>query len=312
MAVLVPGPIHLEACLLGGQSFVWERVNGSYEGVVGDRFVRIRRPPDLPAALPADPPADPSADASDAALVEGLSPSAARQLFRADQDLAAVRRRLSRHGALSARLGRWPGLRVLRTDPWTTLVSFILSQNSHVARITRNLGDLSAALGEPVQGGTAPRPGAGRRHALPRPAALVEAGEGALRKLGVGYRAPYLVEAARMVDEGRLDLDRLAEADHDAAREALLQVPGVGPKVAACVQLFGLDQPSAFPVDRWVARALRRDLPEAPARDDRLEAFARQRYGGDAGHAQQVLFHDERTREGGGAGRRRPGGGRPA
>lgn len=281
MTTRLEGPLDPDACLLGGQTFAWRRLGRDgdgppvYEGIVGDRLVRVR------------PSAEPSGGD---VLVEGLPEADARRLFRADEDHAALRQRLAADPALAPLVARWPGLRVVRVDPWEALVSFILSQNSHVARITRNLQDLAAAMGDPVGSGAKGRP----LHAVPSPEGIVEAGEARLRALGTGYRAPYLVAAATRVASGDLPLDDLRGADHDEARRALLEVPGVGPKVADCVLLFGLDDTSAFPVDRWVARSLSARYPDAPDRPDDWRAFARDRFGDDAGHAQQFLFHDGR------------------
>lgn len=265
MATRIAGPIDLEAVLFGGQSFVWRRVDDGYEGVVGDRLVHVR-------------------DDDGDAVVEGLPADRARRYFGADDDHAAIRDRLADDPVVAERIRRWPGLRVLHTEPWPCLVSFILSQNSNIPRITRNLRDISRALG----------PRVGDRHAVPSARALVAAGEDRLRGLGVGYRAPYVVQAAKRVADGRLDLDALEEVPHETARKVLLDVPGVGSKVADCVLLFGLGRLEAFPVDRWVARSLAELYPEAPERLEPARAFARERFGEVAGYAQQFLFHDRR------------------
>lgn len=265
MPAHVPGPVDLEAVLAGGQTFVWDRVDGGWEGVVDGRLVRAW-----------------SEDGE--VLVEGLPKDEARAYFRADDDHEQIRARLAKDPVVAKRLRRWPGLRVLRTRPWPCLVSFILSQNSNIPRITRNLRDLSRELGPAVDG----------RHDVPPPDALVDAGEARLRDLGVGYRAPYLVGTAERVADGEVDLETLREAPYHDARDALMELPGVGPKVAECVLLFGLDEPSAFPVDRWVARSLAELYPSAPAAPDPARRFARDRFGPDAGYAQQFLFWDRR------------------
>lgn len=265
MTVHVPGPIDLEAVLAGGQTFVWDRVDGGWEGVVDGRLVRAR------------------AEGGDV-RVEGLPEPDARAYFRADDDHERIRARLAKDPVVAERIRRWPGLRVLRTRPWPCLVSFILSQNSNIARITRNLRDLARDLGPAVDG----------RHDVPPPDALVDAGEARLRDLGVGYRAPYLVGTAERVLDGRTDLEALRDADPATARRELLACPGVGPKVAECVLLFGLGALSAFPVDRWVARSLAELYPSAPASPEPARRFARDRFGPDAGYAQQFLFWDRR------------------
>jgi N-glycosylase/DNA lyase len=108
----------------------------------------------------------------------------------------------------------------------------------------------------------------------------------------MGFRAPYLLAAARRVATGELDLARLGGMTLAAARAELMQVPGVGPKIADCVLLFAYGHPGAFPLDVWMLRALRqlyfRGRRPPPAR---LRRFAATHFGPYAGYAQQYLFH---------------------
>ena len=172
-----------------------------------------------------------------------------------------------------------PGLRVLRQPPWETLVAFIISANNNVARIRGCVRRLIDALGE---GG-----------AFPAPDRLAEASEERLRALGMGYRARYLIGAARAVADGS-DLDALKALDYEAAHGALLSLPGVGDKVADCVQLFGLNQSEAFPVDVWITRAMKICAPEARTKKE-IRRAAHKMFGPDAGLIQQSLFHYART-----------------
>jgi N-glycosylase/DNA lyase len=118
----------------------------------------------------------------------------------------------------------------------------------------------------------------------------------------MGFRARALLEAARRVAEGKLDLEALRSLDETAARERLLALRGVGPKIANCVLLFAYGFPRAFPVDVWVQRALQTAYFRGRRRTPRqTEAFARRHFGPQAGYAQQYLFHYWRTHQ-----RRRP------
>jgi N-glycosylase/DNA lyase len=144
-------------------------------------------------------------------------------------------------------------------------------------------------------------------HPFPPPERLAAASEVELRQAALGFRAPNLLKAARMVAEGRLDLEALRRAPYDEALRALRGVPGVGRKVADCILLFSLDKPEACPVDVWVWRVMRElygrhlaeVLPSEPLAggagpSDRayraIQAFAWRRWGRHAGYAQQYLF----------------------
>jgi N-glycosylase/DNA lyase len=180
------------------------------------------------------------------------------------------------------------GISVLAQDPWEILISFIVSQNNNIPKITRSIEGLARALGEPLGGGAA---------AFPAPERLAAASMRTLAACSLGYRAPYVRTAARLVAEGRLDLAALSRTDQSAAREALLDVPGIGDKVGDCVLLFGLGHRAAFPVDVWVRRAVERlYFRGRPRRLGEIQAFARERFGPLAGYAQQHLFAYARAR----------------
>ena len=163
------------------------------------------------------------------------------------------------------------GLRLLRQDPWECLASFILSSTKQIVQIQQIVALLCERFGEPL-----PVPsGHNVAHSFPRPERLAGVTETELRNCKMGFRAPYLLETARAIAEKRLILSSLAEMPVAAAREQLVSLPGVGPKIADCVLLFAYGFPSAFPVDVWVMKALRVDfifLGAKPSRS-RLQRF---------------------------------------
>ena len=63
-------------------------------------------------------------------------------------------------------------------------------------------------------------------------------------------------------------------------------IKGVGPKVAACVLLFGFHRTEAFPVDVWMKKSLARRYPGG------LDPAP---FGRWAGYLQQCLFFSERN-----------------
>lgn len=143
----------------------------------------------------------------------------------------------------SARLS---GVRMLRQDPWETVVSFICSSNNNIARISGMVWSLCGAWGEALgeAGGVV-------YHDFPPPGKLTGDGvEKMLRELGFGYRARYIAATAKIVDERGVGwLEGLRREGYRDAHEALLELPGVGPKVADCVCLMSLDKAEAVPVD---------------------------------------------------------------
>ena len=165
------------------------------------------------------------------------------------------------------RAPKFTGIRILRQDAWEALVGFICSSNNNIARISQMVEKLCRHYG-PLIGhieGEA-------FYDFPQPEALMDPKvETHLRELGFGYRARYLYETAAIVADrgvhwldslrnpespvlGKLqgDAGKMVEGGREgyrAAHEALLELQGVGPKVADCVCLMGLGWGEAVPVD---------------------------------------------------------------
>jgi len=113
----------------------------------------------------------------------------------------------------------------------------------------------------------------------------------------MGFRAPYLLAAARLIAKGELDLEKVRSLPLAEARSELMKLRGVGGKIADCVLLFAYGFDSAFPVDVWIERALQQlYFPRRRASEKRLCHFAATHFGPHAGYAQQYLFHYMRTK----------------
>ena len=200
-----------------------------------------------------------------------------RSYFDLDTDYGEKRKRL---GAMSPALREAaafaPGIRILRQEPWEALCSFIVSQNNHIPRIKGILQRLCDAFGEPI-------PGTGW-HAFPRPEVLAGKTAEDLAVLRAGFRAKYLVDAARKVASGQVDLDLVSQAPVEVGRQELQKIFGVGPKVAECALLYGFHKTECFPMDVWMKRAMATLLPGRDPKE----------FGKDAGLAQQYLFHYSR------------------
>ena len=210
--------------------------------------------------------------------------------FRLDDDLAAIYAEISRDSRVATMVARYPGLRLLRLEPWECVISFICSANSNIPRIHQNIEKLAETFGDPVgMDGQV-------RHAFPTPVQLARSGEAKLRELGLGFRAPYVAAAARLVAEGRLDLDGLIGMPYPEAKARLMECPGIGPKIADCIAVFSLEKLEAFPIDVWVRRALAEwYFPDRKRPTDRvLLEWAQNHFGRYGGYSQQYLFHGRR------------------
>lgn len=209
--------------------------------------------------------------------------------FRDADDIDAIRARLRRDTSLRDAMERYPGLRITRQDPFQCMVSFVVSANSNIPRIRRNLEAICRAFG-----GTAALDGMKFR-TFPSPERLGGAHISEVRSCGTGYRSPYILAAARAVCS--MDFEHIRAMPYREARRALTAIPGIGNKVADCILLFSLDFLEAIPLDRWIVRALqdRYDIgtgqvPHTDTQYDSVHDEAVRRLGPHAGYAQQYLF----------------------
>ncbi len=272
-------PVDLGLSLEGGQAFRWRKEDDWYWGVLGRGLMGLRQ-----------------ADHALELQAAGSSPlggevQVLRRYLRLDDDLPWTYRALGRDSVMAQAIQANWGLRLLRQDPWECLASFICSIDSNIPRIIGTVERLAQALGEPF---STPR---GQAYAFPTPGAVAEAGEEALRRLGLGFRAPYLSRTALRVAGGELDWEQLKSLPYEEAKRQLLDLPGVGDKVADCVLAFALDKGEAFPIDRWVRRALIEDYLGGQRWTDRaLRQWAQERFGPLGAYAQQYLFQWKRAR----------------
>jgi len=262
-----------------GQCFRFSREpDGSYTGVVCGSFVNIAY----------DNEEDRLTIWSDyMPKSEGLGLKFWRDYLDLDRDYREIKRTLSdKDPVMEKAIIAADGLRVLNQEPWETLISFIVSQNSNIPKIRGSIDDICTTYGQRL----------GRfenrdLYAFPTISALAGARLEDLEGCKLGYRAGYIAETARLVDmDGGAFLATASSASPEKAEEYLLSLSGVGPKVAHCVMVFSLRKADVFPVDVWVARAMNR-LYGIPENDhDAMREYAKERFSPYGGIAQMYLF----------------------
>ncbi len=268
----------LAGTLSSGQAFRWQPVGEGWEGVVAGRWVRLTARPDRIEARTAVPQAD----------WDWLA-----GYLQVRVELASILADFPDDAPLRSAVAACRGLRLLRQEPWECLASFILSSTKQIVHIRQIVETLCRRYGEPVAVPVRHPPA----FAFPAAARLAACTETELRACRMGFRAPYLLAAARRVAGGDLDLNRLCRLSLSEARTELRQLDGVGSKIADCVLLFAGGFAEAFPVDVWVHRALRElYFPGRRVTSRQVLAFSERHFGPQAGYAQQYLFHYMRTR----------------
>ncbi len=197
------------------------------------------------------------------------------------------------------------GLRVFKADDtFECLISSISSANNSIIRWNRSIKLIKEKWGDEYQFS------AGKFYTFPSPEKILQVPEheveelelcGGERRLeecvnnlkscGVGYRGKYMKQAALMIKED-IDLNDLGEMAYEEAFETLLQIPGVGAKVADCILLYGFGRGEAFPVDVWIKRIMcELYFNGADVPIPKIRLFGMEQFGNYAGYVQLYLFH---------------------
>lgn len=248
-----------------GQCFRWnEKEDGSYEGIVRGKYARL---------YPGD----------DGIIIENCSEDDLstiwKDYFDLGNDYNSIRSEISAGcPQLSCAVESIDGIRILSQEPWEALCSFIISQNNNIPRIKGIIERLCLSFGDEIDGG--------RSFPSAEKIAALEIEE--LAPLRAGFRARYIIDAARKVADGSVKLEKMYDAPIDDCRRELMTIIGVGQKVAECTLLYGLHRLEAFPIDVWMKKALATHFSGVSA--DSIGQYA--------GVAQQYIFHYSRLLEG--------------
>ena len=269
-------PLDLEKSIESGQVFLWRRHDGWFCGPLAGKIAHLRQ---VEGGLEFEMACDTQEDAI----------FAIHAFLRLNDPIREILRQLQSDPHLEEPLQRNHGLRILRQDPWECLLSFACSIDANIPRIRGMINALAAHCGEELSLGDCRLP------AIPNPETLAEVGEAKLRELGLGFRAKYVDPLATAIASGEIDLEALRSRPTDEARKILMLLKGVGEKVADCALVFSLDKLDAFPLDRWVRRAVQEWYFDGEAIPDKaIQTWARDHFGGYAGYAQQYLFYRRR------------------
>lgn len=253
----------LEETLDCGQAFRWETTDGNiWRGVAGNKFLELYRD-------------------GDAVIFKNTSLTDFKNFwynyFDFDRDYGEIIKTVSTDKTIAEAVNFASGIRILNQDPWEALCSFIISQNNNIPRIKGIIERLCENFGEKFE----------NYYSFPSAETLAKLYPEDLEILRSGFRAKYIIDAAKKVANGTVDLESLRHISYEEAAESLMQINGVGPKVADCTLLFSLGHIEAFPKDVWIKRAMDMlfdgELPECAIPY--------------AGIVQQYIFHYSRIKK---------------
>ncbi len=240
-----------------GQCFRFEPDGKGYMGVISGHIIRLRH-------------------LDDGCFFEGITKELFEKLcipyFDLKRDYAPIVEQLCKDDRVmqeACAYGR--GIRLYNQDTWESLISFIISQNNNIPRIKGIISRLCELAGKEIENGI---------YAFPDVETLKNYSVEDLAPIRAGFRAKYIVDAAQKVASKEIDLEGLKTLPYEEAKRVVMQIKGVGPKVADCVLLFGAGHIEAFPRDVWIKRAMSALYPDNPEID----------FGNYGGIAQQYLF----------------------
>lgn len=295
-----------------GQCFRWNRIPASaenpifacYLGVVGRSVLVVSRAP-LRSAADADAGKKARTDAvAGTGEVEirvfgaPLSDEDIAHYFDLAFDYGRYADEASAHDSVLAQAIRYGrGMRLLKQDAFETTISFILSANNNIPKIKRSVESLCRIYGEPL--GKLPRTAfrglpvvAGdllKRtwYGFPTAEAIAAEPERTAEVEAIGYRARYVAATCARIATEKHWYSGLKALEDAPLTEALMELSGVGKKVADCISLFGYGRLSAFPVDTWVKRL----FAELYGVTKGYDALIQERFPVAPGLSQQLLFY---------------------
>lgn len=249
--------LDLDLTLDCGQAFRWEKQeDGSWSGVVKGVFLNISK-------------------TDNTILLKNTTKENFENIwldyFDFNKNYVKICDTLKQDSLLAPTVDEYYGIRILNQDSWEALCSFVISQQNNIKRIKGIISRLCKAYGDEVRSGF---------YSFPSAEKLSSLTVADFEELGMGYRAKYLEKLSKDVADGKIDLEKIKALTLDEARKELLNIYGVGIKVANCALLFGFGFYDAFPVDVWMKRVMEYypdGLPEC--------------FDGIGGIAQQYLFH---------------------
>ncbi len=261
-------PVHIFEC---GQCFRWYREpDGSYTGVVRGRAANVRY-------------------SNGVLRLDNVTTDDFQQIwydyFDLGRDYREIKKAVSTDTAMEKAVEFGGGIRILRQEPWETLISFILSSNNRIPRIMKIILEIARLFGEKLEY-------RGRLfYGFPDAPSLAGQSLEQIAECRAGYRCGYIHETAAKVTCNGFDADRLSGMQTDDARNELLKFKGVGNKVADCALLYSGIKYDVFPVDVWVKRVMEELYLRREAGFPEIQQFASEKFGQYAGFAQQYLFY---------------------
>lgn len=171
------------------------------------------------------------------------------------------------------------GMRILRQDLWEVFISYVISQNNNIPKIKKSIQVLCDRYSDGIH--------------FPKPEILAYIPVAELMDgTALGYRAEYIIGISKKVVAKELDIEKISKLSYDEAYGKLLEIKGIGPKVANCIMLYGFHFMESYPIDTWMKKIITEDYG-AYSKDEYLK-YVNDCYSGYQGYVQQLQFYHKR------------------
>ena len=266
--------INVESTINSGQVFLWNKIGRKWYGVDGENILVI-----------------------DEKTTKFSKNQKEFIFFRENDNFEEILSYLKKDKVVKKALGTFPGIRLLRQDPFQCYISFIVSSNSNIPNIKTRLQNLCKKFGKQKKIESK------EFFVFPEAKVISKASISEILGCGVGYRAKAIKNASDMVVKNEIDFEDLKKMNYHDAKQELVKVLGIGNKVADCILLFSLEKSEAFPLDRWMLRILQKyysnrfQLTTKTLTNNSYDDVHQKivdYFGKYAGYSQQYLFKMER------------------
>ena len=266
--------IDIDNSINSGQVFLWEKCGSDWYGINGQDILKINKN----------------------AVIKSIQNSKT-DFFRKKDNMQEIIKSISKDKTVKKAIKQYEGLRIFKQDPFQCMISFIISSNSNIQKIKTSLEKITKKFGVKVEIQNK------EFFLFPKPEKLANASIEEIKKCGVGYRAPFIKQAAEMIFSKKIDLEYLEKLDYKEAKKNICLIPGVGNKVADCILLFSLNKLEAFPLDTWMIKILEKYYSnqfniETKTITEKQYQILHEKivnyFGPYCGYAQQFLFKMER------------------
>lgn len=258
-----------------GQCFRWNKIEENrYIGVVKDRVIDISQEKDTLVVYSNN---------------ENSLEEVVKEYFDLNKDYSKIEEDISRiDDNIFISVKNTSGIRILNQDLFETIISYIISANNNIKRISKSVDKISEMFGDKVEYDNEVY------YLFPTLEQLKNATTEELLAAGVGFRARYIKETVKRLAEEKNILENLENYTKEKAKEVLLSFPGVGPKVSDCILLFALKKSDVFPIDVWVKRVMEKLYFKKNVTMKEIAKYAEDNFKEYAGIVQQHLFYNVR------------------